>query len=227
MVNRIFCYSYEEAERNGNVVSFGSITLFVLSIILLFSIAGPICIHNADNPMLFLLLIFAFFFILILYLGKKNANAKAQLTAFATDSNNNVYYVSKINNGEDYFYGGMAAGETLNTFFKDSSHILGESTKLIGGIMSVRALNKSVKIMQNPEIIAQMVECADTTTGAEIIQILKVYNYTQNSHIVKIICDYRILRTGKIKYNKNIKIRKSYNCFNDLMNIILDNNRGY
>lgn len=61
MVNRIFCYSYEEAERNGNVVSFGSITLFVLSIILLFSIAGPICIHNADNPMLFLLLIFAFF----------------------------------------------------------------------------------------------------------------------------------------------------------------------
>jgi len=81
--------------------------------------------------------------------------------------------------------------------------------------------------MQNPEIIAKMVECASTTTGAEVRQILKVYNYTQNSRSVKIRCDYRIMRTGQIKYNKNITIYKSFNCFNDLMNIILNNNRGY
>lgn len=230
MINRVFCYSDEEAKRNGNSVSIGKMILQVIGMLLLLVVAMFLCFDISDdfmdNPIFLLLLVFGFIGWIIYYAIKFNLKFHSQLMGFATDINNNVYCATKLNNGEEFVIGGMAAGGIIDAVLKDSNSFAGNMAEGLGAAMTLYSLNKSAKIMQNPEVIAKMVECANTTTGAEVRQILKVYNYTQNSHSVKIRCDYKIMRTGKIKYNKNITIYKSFNCFDDLMNAILNNNRG-
>lgn len=230
MINRVFCYSDEEAKRNGNSVSIGKMILQVIGMVLLLVVAMFVCFAISDdfmdNPIFLLLLVFGFIGWVIYYAIKFNLKFHSQLMGFATDTNNNVYCATKLNNGEEFVIGGMAAGGIIDAVLKDSNSFAENMAEGVGAAMTLYSLNKSAKIMQNPEVIAKMVECANTTTGAEVRQILKVYNYTQSSHSVKIRCDYKIMRTGKIKYNKNITIYKSFNCFNDLMNAILNNNRG-
>lgn len=226
MINRVFCYSDEEAKRNGNSVSIGKMILQVFGITFIMITIFIICSISLDKLMnnpIFLLLFFSLFFgFFMYYLFEYSFKYRSRLTGFATDTNNNVYCVTKLNNGEDFVIGGMATGGIIDNILKDNNSFAGNLAEGIGTAMTIYSLNKSEKIMQNPEIIARMVECATTTTGAEIKQILKIYNYTQTSHSVKIKCDYRIMRTGKIKYNKNITIYKSFNCFNELMNDILN-----
>lgn len=229
MINRVFCYSNEEAKRNGNNVSIGKMILEVIIMVLLLLVAILVGFAISDdfmnNPITVLLLIFVFIGWVIYYAIKFNLKFRSQLMGFATDTNNNIYCVTKLNNGEEFVLGGMVAGKIIDAVLKDSNSFAGDMAEGVGAAMTFYSLNKSAKIMQNPEIIAKMVEYANTTTGAEVRQILKVYNCTQNSHSVKIRCDYKIIRTGKIKYNKNITIYKSFNCFNDLINTILNHDR--
>ena len=229
MVNRVFCYSDEEAKRNGNSVSIGKMILQVIGMVLLLVITMFVCFaifdELMDNLIFLLFLVICFTGLIIGYAIKFGFKFRSQLTGFATDTDNNVYCATKLNNGEEFVIGGIAAGGVIDAVLKDSNSFAGNMAQGVGAAMALYSFNKSAKIMQNPEIIAKIVENANTTTGAEVRQILKVYNYTQNSHSVKIRCDYRIMRTGKIKYNKNITIYKSFNCFNDLMNAILNNNR--
>ena len=72
--------------------------------------------------------------------------------------------------------------------------------------------------MSNPEIIAKIVEDYPNVTGAEVYEVLKVYSVTDSKHSIKLVCDYKTVRTGKIKYNKKISVEKSFNQFNDLVN---------
>ena len=229
MVNRVFCYSNQEAKRNRNSTSIGKMLLQVVALILILIIVMFLSFAFTDgfkdNPTLLILVISGFTGWIIFCALKFNFKYHSQLMGFATDINNNVYCVIKLNNGEEFLIGGMATGKIIDTVLRDNNSFAGNMTEGLGAAMSLYSLNKSAKLMQNPEIIAKMVENATTTTCAEVRQILKVYNYTQNSHRVKIECDYKIMRTGKIKYNKNITIYKSFNCFNDLMNAILNINR--
>lgn len=228
MINRVFCYSDEEAKRNGNSVSIGKMLLQVVGMVLLMVVAMFVCFAISDdfmeNPLFLLLFILVFIALVIWYAISFNLKFRSQLTGFATDTENNVYFATKLNNGEEFVIGGMAAGGIIDRVLGESNSFAGDLAQGVGTAMTLYTLNKSAKIMQNPEIIAKMVECANTTTGAEVRQLLKVYNYTENAHKVKIKCDYRIMRNGKVKYNKTMNIYKSYNCYNELMNIIL--NRG-
>lgn len=225
MINRVFCYSNEEAKRNGNNTSIGKMLLqsfgVIVILLVVLAVASAISADILEDPIFFLTVPFIFTVVLLCHALNFNFKSHSQLTGFATDSDNNVYFVSKLNNGEEFVISGMAAGNIIDKVLDDNNSLAGNLAEGAGAIMSLYSLNKSAKIMQNPEIIAKLVECANTTTGAEVRQILKVYNYTENSHRVKIKCDYRIMRSGKIKYNKTMKIYKSYNCFNELMNNLL------
>jgi len=74
--------------------------------------------------------------------------------------------------------------------------------------------------MSHPEIVAKMVEEAPNITGAEVYEILKVYSITDKGKTVKVNCDYKILRTNKIKYAKNLTIEKAFNMFDDLIGVL-------
>ena len=228
MINRVFCYSDEEAKKNGNSVSIGKMLLQIIVMVLLMIIVMFVCFaisHDfMDNPLFFLLFIFGFTILIICYAINFNLKFHSQLTGFAIDTENNIYLATKLNNGEEFVIGGMAAGEIIDKVLGKSNSFSGDLVQGVGTAMTLYTLKKSAKIMQNPEIIAKMVESANTTTGAEVRQLLKVYNYTENTHKVKIKCDYRIMRNGKVKCNKTMNIYKSYNCYNELINIIL--NRG-
>lgn len=225
MINRVFCYSEQEAKKNRNNVSIGKMLFQIIGMTLLLVVVIMVSVFASDdfmdNPLSMIWITFGFMALVIWYAISFGMKFRTQLTGFATDTDNNVYLASKLNNGENFVIGGMAAEGIIDNLLGKSDSFAGDFAKGLGTAMTLYSMNKSAKIMQNPEIIAKMVEYATTTTGAEVKQILKVYNYSQDSHKVKIWCDYRIMRTGKIKYNKKITIYKSFNCFNDLMNILL------
>ena len=217
VVDRVFCYSTAEAKKNGNSLSIGKMILQVFLIVIIMMIPlvlMPILLDEINGGFI-LIYTFIFIGVLIFYIIKQRGKIQAQLTAIATVGKD-IYLAIKLNNGEDLFIGGMAAGSILENF----NQVLGDSVKGAGSIASLYALNKSTKVMQNPEIIAKMVEYADNTTGAIVQKILRIYNYKEHAKKIDITCDYMIMHNKKIKQNKKITIYKSYNCMNDLLNLI-------
>lgn len=226
MVDRVFCYSDQEARKNGNSVSIGKMLLQLILIIVFFIfICSMVSSKIMFRPEYFTIFVGTFTIAIMVFAINFSNKFRSRLIGFAKDENNNVYCVNKLNNGEEFAIGGLATGRLIKLLDENNS-VTGDAVQALGAAISMYKINNSTKIMQNPEIIAKMVEYATTTTGAEVKQILKVYNYTQDSHKVKIRCDYKLMRNGKIKYNKNITIYKSFNCFNDLMNVILDKRRS-
>lgn len=225
MINRVFLYSNEEAKRNGNSLTIGKVLIQSIILTLLFIVLLFICMLISDdffeNPVFFMILITIFIITILVYAIKAKQKTSQQLMAFATDENNNIFCVNKLNNGGKYVIGGIEAGNIVDKVLDNGDSVAGDAVQLAGTIMAVNNLNNSSKMMQNPKTIADIVDNASDMKGALVRQILKVYNYTEDSHKVKISCDYRIIGNGEIKYNKYIKIYKSFNCFNDLMNIIL------
>lgn len=216
VVDRVFCYSKEEAKKNGNDLSLGKFLLQIFLIVIVMII--PI-FFIPMNDIFILIYTFIFIGVVIFYAIKSRGKFQAQLTGFAT-VNKNIYLATKINNGEDFIIGGMAAGSILENI---NQH-LGDAVKGAGSVAGLYALNKSIKVMQNPEIIAKMIEYSGNTTGAVIKKILKIHNYKENTKNIEITCDYMIMGNAKIKQNKKIKIYKSYNYMNDLLNLIKGGN---
>lgn len=225
MVDRVFCYSEQEAKRNGNSVSVGKMLLQLIGIILIMIILIFACLSFSSEVGYSIIFAPIFTIVILLFTVNFSIKFRSRLMGFAKDENNNIYCVNKLNNGEEFAIGGMGLGGMIKSL-DEKNRLAGDTVQAVGAAISIYKINNSVKIMQNPEIIAKMVEYATTTTGAEVKQILKVYSYTQNLHKVKIRCDYKLMRNGRMYYNKNITIYKSFNCFNDLMNIIMDKRRN-
>ncbi len=217
VVSRVFCYSEKEAKKTSNNLSIGKMLLQIFLIVIVMMITFFLMLILLDDTNEDFILIYTFIFIgvIIFYIIKQRGKIQAQLTGLAI-SNNNLYIVKKLNNGEDLFIGGMAVGSILENF----NQTLGDSVKGIGSIASLYALNKSAKIMRNPEIIAKIVELSNQTTGAIVLKILKIYSFKENNKKVQINCDYMIMGNQKIKQNKKITIYKSYNCMDDLIKIL-------
>lgn len=224
-INRVFCYSKEEAKKNKNNVSMGrwllQIMLTVASWIIISNIHAKV--HTEFMDMYGFLIDSSLFLIVAGYFSVKFfIGFLPQLMGFAIDSDNNVYYANKVNNGEVFAIGGVTAKNAINRSLNKSDSFAGDVAEGLGVALSLYSLKQSAKLMQDPEIIAKIVENAETTTGAEVTQILRVHNYTQNLHKVKIKCDYKMAKRNKVKYNKTIIIYKSFNCFDELMNAILN-----
>ncbi len=217
VVDRVFCYSTAEAKKNGNSLSIGKMILQVFLIVIIMMIPlvlMPILLDEINGGFI-LIYTFIFIGVLIFYIIKQRGKIQAQLTGIATVGKD-IYIAQKLNNGEDLFIGGMAAGSIIENF----NQALGDAIQGVGSVASLYAISRSSKIMQNPEIIAKMVEYAKETTGASVFKILKIYNYREDLKKIKITCDYMIMYNGKIKQNKKITIYKSYNCMNDLLSLI-------
>lgn len=142
---------------------------------------------------------------------------KSKMAGYALDTNGRIFKVMTVNNGQGLYFGGVAAGGMIDQAIGNDSHI-GEN---LGGAVGVAAqfyaMNRSAEYLSHPEIIAKIVEAAPNVTGAEVLEILKVHSIIETKNSIKVNCDYKIIRTGKIKYNKNITIEKSYNMYGDLI----------
>ena len=219
IVNRVFCYSKEVAKQNGNKLP---ILAWILSIILgmvvfvgLYTIMG-----DNFNGVIFALTFIAYLSLIIYYSMLLGLRLRSRMTGYATDAEGRIFKAITINNGQGLYFGGVAAGGMIDQLVGNDSS-LGESLGgAVGAVAQFYSINRSAKYMSHPEIVAKMVEAAPNITGAEVIEILKVYSIINRKKSIKIKCDYRNLRNNKIKYNKNLVIEKSFNMFDDLVNAL-------
>lgn len=223
-VNRVFCYSKDVAQQNGNKLP---ILALILSVIFgIVAIAGVVLIieskvmENNSNVVMIVLVSMVWLFLIFYYSMILGLRLRSRMTAYATDVEGRIFKVMTVNNGQGLYFGGVSAGGMIDQLVGNDSS-LGES---LGGVVGAAAqfysMNRSAKYMSHPEIVAKMVESAPNITGAEVIEILKVYSIINKKKSIKIKCDYKNLRNNKIKYNKNLVIDKSFNMFDDLIKVL-------
>lgn len=217
MVNRVFCYSKDVAKNHGNKLPILQLVLitvgFIVGIIVL-AIAGM------DSMAVFMFLMFAFMAALIYYSVILGLRLRSRMTGWATTEDGRIFKAMTVNNGQGLYFGGAAAGGLIDQLAGNDSNLGRDLGGAVGAAAQFYSMNRSAKYMSHPEIVAKMVESAPNITGAEVFEILKVYFITDSKKSVKINCDYKILRTNKIKYRKNLTIEKSYNMYEDLINIL-------
>ena len=219
MIVRVFCYSKEEADKNGNKLPILQLILAGIGIIIVPLVFG--IIMSSDSFDLFILFLLISIGVLIYFSVILGLRLNTRMTGFALDSNGKLYRAMIINNGQGLYCTGFAAGNSLDYVFSGGkSNIGGTVDGALYGIAQISAMNRSAKLMSYPEIVAQMVEQAQTVTGGIVYAIERVHSFTETKHSIKIICDYTVLKTGKTKQQKKLKVEKSYNYFDELKNHI-------
>ena len=217
MVNRVFCYSKDVSKQNGNKLP---ILHLVLTTIIFIVAIIALAVVIADNAGLFVLMMFAFIGLIVYFSIILGLRLRTRMSGWATTNDGRIFKAMTVNNGQGLYFGGLAAGGLIDQVAGNSNNAGRNLGGAVGAAAQFYSMNKSAQYMSHPEIIAKMVEEAPNVTGAEVWEVLKVHSVTNKNHSVKINCDYRIVRTGKIKYNKNMSIEKSYNQFDELMNCI-------
>jgi len=218
VVNRVFCYSKEMAQKYGNKLPILQLVLTTILGIVAF-VALSIIMGDVSIT-LFLLVFLIWFGILIYYSIILGLRMRNRMTGYATDTNGRIFKVMTINNGQGLYFGGVSVGGMIDQLAGNESGI-GESLGgTIGAAAQFYSMNRSAKYMSHPEIVAKMVESAPNITGALVFEILKVYSITDKGKSLKVKCDYTILGTNKIKYEKNLTIEKSFNMLDDLINAL-------
>lgn len=219
-VNRVFCYSKDIAKQNGNKLPILELVLTTILFIVA-AIALPFILGDPMALMpLFVIEIFAFMGLITYFSIILGLRLRARITGWATTDDNRIFKAMTMNNGQGLYFGGLAAGSLVDQLSNSAKDIGRNIGGAVGAAGQFYAMNQQAQYMSHPEIVAKMVEEAPNITGAEVIEILKVHSITDGKHSVKINCDYKTLRTDKVKYNKNVSIEKSYNQFNDLINAI-------
>lgn len=218
-VNRVFCYSKEVAKQNGNKLP---ILALVLSTILgtVTFIGIAVAMGDNFNGVIFALVLIAWLSLIIYYSIILGIRLRSRMTGYATDTEGRIFKAMTINNGQGLYFGGVAAGSMVDQLIGGTSKIGENLGGAVGAATQFYSMNKSAEYMSHPEIVAKMVESAPNITGADVIEILKVYSIIDRKKSIKIKCVCKYLRNNKIKYNKNLVIEKSFNMFDDLVNVL-------
>lgn len=227
IINRVFCYSPKESKKHITISR--TIIKFIISIIVsIFIIIITMNIQTSVEYSFDVKAILAIPAIVVFQLiyWIKYLETWVVGQAYATDIDGYVYrVVSSAEGASSFALGGMAAGKIAKSLSNDKAvgNFLEGASTAVGLSASIYSQNEFEKIMRDPEIIAQMIESQKKAREFTVIRILKIHSYTENSCKISIQCDYETIQTGKIVYNKKINVYKSFNCFSDLKNIILNN----
>ncbi len=221
MITRVFCYSKEEAEKNGNKLPILQVVLTGIALIIVPLVFGIVMSSiEAESFMIWIIVISFFIGLLIYFSLMLGTRLRTRMSGFALDSNGKLYKAMTTNNGDGLYFGGLAAGKLVDKILDNNSNIGGTVGGALGAYAQFSAMNRAAKFMSHPEVVAQMVEQAKDITGGQVFAIEKIHSYTENKRSIKIVCDYQILKNGKMKYNKKLSIEKSYNYFEELKNQI-------
>lgn len=216
IVNRVFCYSKEVAKKNG--IRLPIIELVLLTVV--FIIWMIVSAMMFESMILFTISIIIFMTLLIYYSVILGLRLRNRMTGYATDTNGRIFKAMTVNNGQGLYFGGAAVGGLIDQLAGNDSGVGQDLGGAVGAAAQLYAMNRSANYMSHPEIVAKIVESAPNITGAEVFEILKVHSITDQGKTVKVNCDYKILRTNKIKYAKNLTIEKAFNMFDDLISVL-------
>lgn len=224
-VNRVFCYSKDEALKNGNRLPIMELvlTFLIFCIILIAVSVGKNAFMVQSDIIDFIvgtilpLIISGLTIYYSVILGIRIA---AKISGFAITDDNRIFRVAISNNGQGLVLGGAAVGSMIDKLSNSNKNIGRDIGGAIGAASQIYIMNKNAEYMSHPEIIAKIVESDKTVKGVFIIEILKVHSISEGKHSFKVNCDFKIINMNKTRYNKNFYIPKSYNQINDLIDII-------
>lgn len=216
IVNRVFCYSKEVAKKNGIRLPIIELVLLTVGFIIWIIVNAMML----ESGTLFTISIIIFMTLLIYYSLILGLRMRNRMTGYATDTNGRIFKAMTVNNGQGLYFGGAAVGGLIDQLAGNDSGVGQDLGGAVGAAAQLYAMNRSANYMSHPEIVAKIVESAPNITGAEVFEILKVHSITDQGKTVKVNCDYKILRTNKIKYAKNLTIEKAFNMFDDLISVI-------
>lgn len=218
MINRVFWHSKEVAKKSGvhiSKVPYIFFTIGLISSILLI----PFCSNLIITLGCFLLL-FIFLILMILYGIRNLGDNRSKLSAFAITIDGRILIVKYLNDGQGLFISGYAAGNLFDQVVDTGTNIGQGVGGIVGGVSQMHSFNKAVTFMSNPNIIAKIVEDAQNVTWAEVHEILKVHSILNCRTKIKVNCDYKNVKSGRIRYNFNLVVDKAYNQFDDLVKMI-------
>ncbi len=164
------------------------------------------------NYRIVMLLMVIWFILVVYYIIILTLRLKVRITGYAIDMEGKLFKVKAIDNWQDSYFIGPSNGRLFGR--------KRNSGRIRGVIARLYSLSELAEYMSYPEVIAKIVEDYPNVTGAEVIEILKVYTIIDRKKSIKVKCDYKVLRNNKIKYNKNLVIEKSFNMFDDLINVL-------
>mgnify|MGYP006955123514 CR=1 FL=1 len=169
-INRVFCYSKEVANQNGNKLP---ILALILSIIL--GIVAFVCLvvimGDSFNGVMFTLVFIAWLSLIIYYSMILALRLRSRMTGYATDTEGRIFKATIINNGQGLYFGGVAAGGMIDQLVGNDSSIGEGLGSIVGVTAQFYSMNKAAKYMSHPEVVAKMVELAPNITGAEVLEI--------------------------------------------------------
>lgn len=209
-VNRVFCFSKEVAKQNKNnlpIIQIVLISIFFIIAMITLPFKYPIVLS------------WVFVGIILYYAVIIGLRLNTKRTGFAITKDNRIFKVIALNNVSLYI-GSIAVGKLADRIISNDQNIGENLGTAVGSAAMIYDMNQKAQYMSHPEIIARIVESAPNITGAEVIEILNVYSIKESKHTIKINCDYKVLRTNKIKCKKNMHIEKSYNQLNDLVSLL-------
>ena len=197
MLKKVFMYSEEEAIKSQNYISLSKMLLREFIILILASFFPFICLEIFPDfkENIFFIILISFITLGMCLIYPILYRQKYSLKLTGLALDNRGIYFIKKQVKETYKH-----------------HI------------DLSALETSVNLMQDSENIIQMINDVQELSDVIVIEFLKIYEYKENLHKIKIKCDYKILKTGKIKYHKNINIYKCYPDFNELLKNLLNKN---
>ncbi len=210
-VNKVFCYSKEVANKNGNKFSIGASIFYLLLMSLIISI---ICALTGDYDQGYILMavitiglitaVFSSIYYVIVKIGPT-------ASGYAITEDNRIFKLTIFNSKVGFHYPTMMSSNNL------ASKGIGTAGGLV--VMS-NEIKRTQELMTNEEFIAKTIEENRNVTNANIREILKVYSINEKKRFINITCDYRLKRNNKIYYKKNLKLDKSYNELNDLVSAL-------
>jgi len=219
MINRVFCYSEKVANQHNCFVNQRKLKLrrTILVILLCVSLIIPLARVLIGQPPSLYLLPFIILFILLLLNYMNPRQQRAQVKAFSSDDTGRIFLATFIADET------AVSNSTFLKIIKTLPPLISEKGISGSNVIVDFTINNTTKLMSQPEFIAGMIEHATeiSTLDATLLEILNVYQHTETEKFVTIVCDYKCIQTGKIYYQKKIKIYKAYNCFDELFSLIL------
>ena len=218
IINRVFCYSKEVALKNGNKLPIAQLVVTIILGVVI--ILGASIIMGQDFNAVMLIGSLSIWLVMMIYFGISIGNKlRVKMTGYATDTNGRLYKAAVINSASLYV-GGVYIGDLIDQLAGNNSDLGGALGEIGGAAAQFYLMDKAGEYMSNPEVVAKIIEDYANVQGAEVYEFIKVHSITEKRKKIIVNCDYKILKSNKTKYAKNITIEKSFNMFEDLMGVL-------
>lgn len=220
-MKRIFCYDFDVAKKNKNNPPFKrmliKIYILAISYILMVIVTninigeyGIIIGYFFAFVMLFSFacLIFDFFISCRKLIG--------QMTVFVIGENDEVFKIAKTNNVDKKMAAGYYIGEKIggnDSFFSTIGMIMG----YVFNIKHTKGISLGIN---NPYVVNEILKDPSQLVDGTVYKIETIYDVKDKGEFYIIKCDYFNYEENKQYKNNEIRLSKSYNCLDELVDIL-------